>query len=140
MKRLIATLQSPGFHLLYCLGLFLTVTWALLSPDPFGTVRNTPLILFRSLNDLILHAGVFSVLSATCISFGLRLHQRVTWPFVLFLLMYAVSTEWLQSVVPGRTCDPADGLANVAGILSGLMAVRFLAGIRLTTAPISVHS
>ena len=47
---------------------------------------------------------------------------------------YAAFDEWRQSLVPGRTPEPSDWLADVAGLLVGYLAVAFALG-RSTVGP-----
>ena len=41
------------------------------------------------------------------------------WPAITALVGYAVLTELAQAVIPGRTADLWDGLANLAGLAVG---------------------
>ena len=41
---------------------------------------------------------------------------------------YAAFDEWRQRLVPGRTPEPSDWLADVAGLLVGYLAVAFALG------------
>ena len=43
---------------------------------------------------------------------------------------YAAFDEWRQGLVPGRTPEPSDWLADVAGLLAGYLAVAFALGRR----------
>jgi VanZ family protein len=43
-----------------------------------------------------------------------------------FLFLLGVALEFTQKLVPGRSCDWHDGLANTVGILSGMALARAL--------------
>lgn len=100
------------------------VTWALLSPDPFAVVRSSPLGWLSAVNDGILHLTVFSCLTVCAASLAVRTAGFLPATVVVALVAYAIATELLQGFVPGRTCDPADALANSCGIIFGIVAVH----------------
>lgn len=113
-------------HLLLSLLQVAAVSWALLTPDPFALVRDTSLGWVQSASDLLLHATVFTVLSATVFSMCQAIFDEFP-PVALFAMLgYCVTVEGLQAFVPGRTCDPRDAIANVAGFVLGLTFVRLL--------------
>lgn len=110
-------------HAVACVLLLTAVSWALLSPDPFAQVQETPLSWLQRLDDLLLHTLAFLSLSSVLLSFTVRLQQNVSSSAVGGLLAYAVVTELLQTVVPGRMCDATDALANLTGVVAGLLLV-----------------
>lgn len=111
-------------HLLLCFFQLAVVSWALLVPDPLAIIRETSLDWVSSLHDMLKHAFVFTVLSATLFSFYYAVRGEIP-AFVVFgVLAYSVVIEGLQFFVPGRTCDPLDAIANVAGFVLGLTIVR----------------
>jgi hypothetical protein len=99
------------------------VTWALLTPDPFGLIRQTPIGWLAKLDDLFQHAGAFCLVSLTIFSLCVRLTGSVPASAILIVLGHGITTELLQAFVPGRTSDPTDALANGLGILLGLNLV-----------------
>jgi len=117
-------------HLLLCLLQVAGVSWALLSPDPFAVVRDTSLHWVQSVSDLLMHAFVFTALSATVLSLCLAIFGEVPPVAVFAMLGYCLTLEGLQAFVPGRTCDPRDAIANVAGFVLGLSCVRILSRFR----------
>ena len=117
-------------HLLLSLFQVAAVSWALLTPDPFALVRDTSLSWVQSASDLLLHASVFTVLSATVFSLCLAIFDEFPPVAVFAMLGYSVTVEGLQALVPGRTCDPRDAIANVAGFVLGLTFVRVLSLLR----------
>jgi len=117
-------------HLLLCLFQFAAVSWALLTPDPFALIRDTSLGWVQSASDLLLHVTVFAVLSATVFRLCLAIFGEFP-PLALFAALgYCVTVEGLQAFVPGRTCDPRDAIANVAGFVLGLTFVRVVSMLR----------
>ncbi|MCA9057615.1 MAG: VanZ family protein [Planctomycetaceae bacterium] len=122
-------IQSTKLHALLSVGMLLLVSWALLSPDPFEVVRNTPLAPVERLSDLVLHTGVFLLLSIAVIGLGYRIQQRLTTTAAGLLAVYSGSTELIQARIPGRTCDPVDAMANLTGILIAYIVVRTVIGV-----------
>lgn len=119
-------------HLLFCAIQVAGVSWALLTPDPFALVRGTSLGWVQSVGDLLQHTFVFTVLSATVFSLSLTVFGEFS-PVALFsMLGYCLCVEGLQAFVPGRTCDPRDAIANVAGFILGLGFVRAVSMLRPT--------
>ncbi len=115
-------IRSRQAHAILCVLATGFISWALLSPDPFAVVPIRGLGWVRQLNDLFLHMGAFSALTVAIVSLSLRISGFLPLTIVMGLVAYAVATEILQTFVPGRTCDPADALANAAGIIVGIIA------------------
>ncbi len=107
-------------HACGCVAMLTFISWSLLSPDPFAIVRHNQLSWISRLDDLILHLSAFSVLSISVCSLCLRWVRTLPVTVVSALGIYAVVTELLQCLVAGRTCDPADAMANAFGILCGM--------------------
>ena len=79
------------------------------------------------LNDKVIHGVLYGILGAA-LAFARR-RSPVPPPHAALLgagLLYALSDEYHQSFVPGRTPDPADWLADAAGL-----ALGYAAGVRL---------
>ncbi len=75
-------------------------------------------------NDKLNHIAAFfylSVVGGVCLN-RLKLF--------LLLFFYGIFIEFTQLFVPGRYCDWRDVVADVAGILLGLVAVFVLEGVR----------
>lgn len=125
-----ARLLWNSSHLLLCLVQVAAVSWALLTPDPFSVVRDTSLGWVESVSDLLMHTLVFTILSATVLSLCLAMFNEFPTFAVFAMLGYCITVEGLQAFVPGRTCDPRDAIANVAGFVLGLTFVRLLALLR----------
>ena len=82
--------------------------------------------------DKVLHAGEYAILAfllARAALPALRRHSAPTsWALiVLACFLYGIADEAHQAFVPGRSCDPADALADLAGAV----LVALLLGRRL---------
>ena len=120
-----------------CLALLGFVSWSLLMPDPFAVVRQTSLAWLEQVSDLFVHTAVFTLLSVAWLGLCLLIADDLS-PFALFIMLgYCVSMEALQAFVPGRHCDPIDGIANVAGFVFGLTLIRLFRQLRMTRGRLS---
>lgn len=126
LRTLRVGLLSRRAHGILSTILLAAVTWALLSPDPFSAVRDSPLGWLGLLNDKLLHISVFCGLTACIVSLAVRTAGFLPMTVVVALASYAVATELLQGFVPGRMCDPGDVLANGAGLILGVVCVHWL--------------
>lgn len=129
-----ARLLWNSSHSLLCVLQVATVSWGLLTPDPFSVVRDTSLNWMESVSDLLMHTFVFAILSATVFSLCLAIFGEFPTLAVFGMLGYCITVEGLQAFVPGRSCDPRDAIANVAGFVLGLTIVRVLSLLRPTPA------
>lgn len=117
---------------LVCTSLLVLISWGLLTPDPLAVVKRSPFSVLTTISDLVMHFGVYFVFSLTCgLLFVNTPGSRPRTIVVSLLVVHAISMELLQIYIPCRTCDALDGLANLAGIFSGMAAVDWLAVIRL---------
>lgn len=119
---------------LVCAASFGLVTWALISPNPFAAIKRTPFSFLRTVSDLCLHFGAFSVCAGMCgclVTPSTDAWKRKV--MVVALVAYAVGTELAQQAIPRRTCDPLDAIANVCGIVAGLYVASLVT--RQITAP-----
>lgn len=118
---------TGGIRLQQCLcaAAIAFVTWALLSPDPYRALRRLPITPLAACGDFVQHLIVFAVLTGGCVATALR-SGSTTAVCSTLLIVYAVATESLQSLVPGRTPDPWDLMANTLGIGLGLAVVHVL--------------
>ena len=121
-------------HVLLSLIQVAAVSWALLSPDPFAVVRHTSLNWMENMSDLLMHTCVFTILSATLFSLCMAIFAEFPPIAVFAMLGYCITVEGLQAFVPGRSCDPRDAIANVAGFILGLAFVRIFALFHRTPA------
>lgn len=100
--------------------MLLTVSWALLSPDPFATIRHTRLSFLQAVSDVLLHCLAYTVFSAACCSLlGSNPDVRLRYLTLTLLTAHAIGTEILQLYMPNRTCDALDALSNLSGIALG---------------------
>lgn len=99
------------------LGLNLAVLYA---PDPGGPAVSVPGL------DKVVHAAIFLVLTLS----GLWAGLRPRW-FVPAVLLHAVASEAVQGLVlPARSGDAWDVVADAAGVWLALVSVRRLARAR----------
>jgi VanZ family protein len=109
-----------------CVGLIAVVSWALLSPMPFAAVRDTPLSALSTVSDLLLHCGAYGLLSFVCsLAVADRQNDGARRVLLALLIAHGVVSELLQTLIPYRSCDPFDGLANMIGIAMGTVAVTW---------------
>jgi VanZ family protein len=87
------------------------------APEVAGSVLGVPGL------DKLLHAAEYALLGFL-LMLGLR-RAGVEAPYaaVTVGIAYAASDELHQAFVPGRTADPLDALADVAGVLLGVLLV-----------------
>lgn len=52
--------------------------------------------------------------------------KAAVWWVLLVVVSYGIMDELLQGVVPGRSCDIRDFIADLAGVLTGLILFAFL--------------
>ena len=93
------------------------VLWQALTPNPQG-----PSLGWDKAN----HAAAFAVL-AFCAMFALRQVRRPPGTVTVLLTALGVFIEVAQAHVPGRSGEPMDVLADVAGIAIGAVAAGLLA-------------
>jgi VanZ family protein len=78
--------------------------------------------------DKVVHMGIYGAL-ALIVSWGLRHARRPHgtvvqfWAPIAFALLYGISDEWHQSLVPLREFDPWDLVADTAGAVVAQVAV-----------------
>ena len=127
MLTILLSRFARRLHLLVCASLLMLVTWALLSPDPFLAVKNTPLNSLRLISDVLLHCGAYGTLSlACCLLLGSNPRPRTRSLLVALLVTHGICSELLQANLPLRTCDPLDALANIVGIASGALLAAWV--------------
>jgi VanZ family protein len=82
--------------------------------------------------DKIVHFAAFAVLAVLCcwaVSCRWRLNlARLSW-IVAALTAYAALDELLQIPIPGRTADPLDWFADLAGATCGAIAFVLIAAV-----------
>ncbi len=76
-------------------------------------------------SDKVLHFGEYGLLGLLG-GWAYLANRRRLWFLVLFGLAFGGLDELWQSYVPGRVCDFADYLADVAGYFVGISAAAFL--------------
>ncbi len=76
------------------------------------------------LSDKIEHAAAYAIVALFGALGFVRPRQQAAVAVILVGLGGVL--ELLQLLVPGRMCDPADAVANAAGVLTGLLAAKVL--------------
>ncbi len=98
----------------YCYWIFLTVL--LLVPDPAAMVglERVPIFPWGKFG---IHLIAFTILSV--LVHASRWSKRLWWPLIVLLVVYGITTETLQLLVPHRTARVMDGVENILGIAAG---------------------
>jgi hypothetical protein len=108
---------SPRIVRSYVCAIYLSLlTTLLLSPNP-AAVLGLKCIPSIPGGDTTMHLGSFMVL--TILVHSMRWPKPLHSSFVAILLLYAGATESLQALVPPRTVDLRDFIANVFGVAAG---------------------
>ena len=99
-----------------CYGYWLLLTVLLLVPNPaalFG-LHAVPIFPWGKFG---IHLGFFTVLGF--LANATRWPKRPSWPLIVFLIVYGITTESLQLFVPHRSARVMDGIENILGIALG---------------------
>ena len=101
---------------LACLGYWLLLTILLLVPNPAALVglKAVPTFPWGKFG---VHLVAFTAL-ATLVH-AMRWPKGLWWPLIALLVMYGVTTESLQLLVPQRTARVMDAVENLLGIAAG---------------------
>jgi hypothetical protein len=97
-----------------CYWLFLTVL--LLVPNPAALVGLHAVPIFPW-GKFGIHLMFFTVLGFLANS--TRWPKRPCWQMIVFLVVYGITTESLQFLVPHRSARVMDGMENILGIVAG---------------------
>ncbi|MEO2020024.1 MAG: VanZ family protein [Fuerstiella sp.] len=129
MKRNHSHTLLRRLHFAVCVGLLTFVSWALLTPNPFASVRSTPLSplsALRTVSDVLLHCGAYGLLTFVCYPWVAN-RQSVAAKRILpgLLMAHGICSELLQALVPNRNSDPLDAMANMLGIVIGTIAATW---------------
>ncbi len=103
---------------LVCFGYWILLTVLLLTPDPAALLglQRVPSFPWGKFG---VHLGFFTVLSVLVCAVW---WSKRLWPFMIALLVvYGITTETLQLLVPPRTARVMDGIENVLGIAVGVV-------------------
>ena len=102
-----------------CVGYGSLLTAALLGQNPLRWLQGQPaLVQTYHFTEPLMHFGCFVLLTVACLLARWSAPRRVT---LMMLAIYAMATELLQSLVPGRTPEFVDLLQNFSGIGVGLI-------------------
>lgn len=107
-------------HVIATTTVLVVASWGLLTSNPLAAVRGTPLHFLYFVNDFVVHLTIYTVLTLLLMPLATAYARRLEWLIVSLIATHAIVTELIQVVVPRRTCDPVDMVANLAGIVIGL--------------------
>jgi hypothetical protein len=118
-----------------CYWLWLTLLLLVSNPAGMVGLRSVPVFPWGKFG---VHLIAFTVLSGLVnVS---RWPRRLWWPLIALLLVYGVTTETMQLLVPHRTARVMDAVENILGITIGA-GIYWLAqhtlGRRLETTSVS---
>ena len=97
-----------------CYWLLLTVL--LLDPNPAALVGLDAVPIFPW-GKFGVHLGFFTILGF--LANATRWPKHLCWQMLVFLVVYGITTESLQLLVPHRTARVMDGIENILGIVLG---------------------
>jgi len=102
--------------LLACICYWLLLTVLLLVPNPAALLglHSVPVFPWGKFG---IHLGFFTVLGF--LANATRWPKLPSWPLIVFLVVYGITTESLQLFVPHRTARVMDGIENILGIAVG---------------------
>ena len=106
----------------------------------FASSTSDPTPLPPGYFDKVVHLGIYAVLGLLLLRALARGRPSGYTPragvlAVIAAALYGVTDEWHQSFVPGRTADPMDVVADVAGAALGAAAGVLAARWRRATDP-----
>lgn len=107
-------------HIAATATVLVVASWGLLTSNPLAAVRGTPLHFLYFVNDFVVHLSIYTVLTLLLMPLATAYARRLDWLVVSLIATHAIVTEIIQFVIPRRTCDPVDMVANLAGIVIGL--------------------
>jgi glycopeptide antibiotics resistance protein len=97
-----------------CYWLFLTVLLLVPNPAALLGLHAVPMFPWGKFG---IHSGFFTVLGF--LANATRWPKRPSWPLIVSLIVYGITTETLQLFVPHRTARVMDALENILGIALG---------------------
>jgi hypothetical protein len=97
-----------------CYWLCLTVLLLVSNPAALVGLHAVPIFPWGKFG---IHLTAFTVLGL--LANATRWPKRLCWQMVVFLVVYGISTESLQLLVPHRTSRVVDGIENLLGIAAG---------------------
>lgn len=109
--------------------LIMFVTWGLVTPTPLRALRGTPFFWLSHLHNMAMHLCAYLLVTVTMLPLVSRHRAAIQRLVVGCIAGHAVVTELLQALIPQRTCDPLDFVANLLGIVAGVHLVPQLSEI-----------
>jgi hypothetical protein len=101
---------------LSCFCYWLLLTILLLVPNPAAVVGLQAVPVFPW-GKFGIHLIAFTILAV--LVHASRWPKGLFWPLIAFLVVYGITTESLQLLVPHRTARVMDGIENILGIAAG---------------------
>lgn len=105
-----------AIRLLICAGYWGLLTVLQLVPAPAKAIGLPQGAGFLGI-DVGIHFTAFTIL--TLLVLGARWPDGISWPVLAVLLLYGLTVETLQALVPSRTVELRDYLENVLGVAAG---------------------
>jgi hypothetical protein len=105
-----------AIRLLICAGYWGLLTVLQLVPAPGQAIGLPRGATFPGI-DFGVHFTAFTLL--TLLVLGVRWPKRLGWPVLAVLLLYGLTVESLQGVVPSRTVEVRDYVENILGVAVG---------------------
>jgi VanZ family protein len=91
------------------------MTWVVIPLDNSTHLEKITIIHFRA--DHLLHVAIFIPWAFFCI----RQLKKNLLPWFVWGILYAAISEGLQCLVPYRSCNISDMLANMIGVVVGFI-------------------
>jgi len=113
-------------HVAVAVGLLSVASWGLLSVNPLAPLKGTSFSLLRTIDDFLIHLSVYTFVTIGVTSLFRDSSRTLQNWCSIVIIAHAVGTELLQAVIPTRSCDPVDLLANLFGIMLGLRLLSLL--------------
>ena len=101
------------------------LTWLLLASDPWIIFRlfspNMSRVLHHGVSDKLHHFLGYLTLALCCIWYAVAQSRQTFLVVSAAAFGHAIFSETLQALVPSRTVDPGDFIANSAGVAAGVL-------------------
>ncbi len=93
------------------------------------SVSDTSIQTFAGADKLV-HAGMYGVAAFAWRSAIRQRRDAASWWIVLAIAVLGALDEWHQMIVPGRSADARDWLADISGALLGVLIWRLVSARR----------
>ena len=122
MAFLVAQIRSSRrvLHIVLASALVIFVSWGLLATNPLQAVNGTSFQFVRLIDDFLIHLCVYATLTLALMPIVSQQRLVIQRLVIGLIVAHSVATELLQIMIPLRTCDPVDLMANWLGIALGV--------------------